>query len=238
MKFSELLWILQILFLLIDSASAATYKVTSQVFLDVVYDGKDLGRIVIGLFGEEAPKTVRNFRKICLKGINGKSYNGTRFHRVIKRFMVQGGDIVSGDGRGSLSIYGDTFDDENLNLLHTGPGFVGMANRGPDTNGCQFYLTTMATPWLNGKHTIFGKVVEGQGIVHQIEQVKTNSEDVPVKPVRIKKCGNVPTKGTYTISDDSSNLWTWIRASVVPLGMSFSILGFFHWVFRQLNRYS
>lgn len=85
--------------------------------------------------------------------------------------MTAAGDIVHGDGRGSVSIYGKYFEDENLALNHTGPGFLGMANRGPDTNGCQFYITTMASPWLNGHHTIFGKVVAGKAYVHVIEKV-------------------------------------------------------------------
>lgn len=120
-----------------------------------------MGRIVLGLFGDNSPKTVRSFKEICLKGIDGLSYNGTRFHRVIRKFMIQGGDILNGDGTGSTSIYGDYFEDENLTINHTAPGFLGMANQGPDTNGCQFYITTIATPWLDGKHTVFGKVVKG-----------------------------------------------------------------------------
>lgn len=142
--------------------------------MDVQDDGEELGRIEIGLFGEDAPKTVENFRQICMNGIDGLDYKGSRFHRVIEKFMVQGGDIVSGDGTGSISIYGAHFEDENLEIKHTDVGFVGMANRGPDTNGCQFYITTMQTPWLDGKHTIFGKVVQGQRVVHMIEKVSDN----------------------------------------------------------------
>lgn len=86
-------------------------------------------------------------------------------------FKNIGGDIVNGDGHGSVSIYGNFFDDENLEVNHTGPGFIAMANKGPNTNGCQFYITTTAAPWLDGKHTIFGKVIDGQGVVHTIEKV-------------------------------------------------------------------
>lgn len=121
-----------------------------------------MGRIVLGLFGSDAPKTVRNFRDICLEGIDGLSFNGTRFHRIINRFMIQGGDILNGDGTGSTSIYGDYFEDENLTINHTSSGFLGMANQGPDTNGCQFYITTVASSWLDGKHTVFGKVTKGE----------------------------------------------------------------------------
>jgi peptidyl-prolyl cis-trans isomerase B (cyclophilin B) len=135
--------------------------VTSQIYFDVTHGGAPLGRIVLGLFGDDTPKTVQNFREICLKGIDGLSYNGTRFHRVIKKFMIQGGDILNGDGTGSTSIFGEHFEDENLSINHSIAGFLGMANQGPDTNSCQFYITTIATPWLDGKHTVFGKVVEG-----------------------------------------------------------------------------
>lgn len=137
---------------------------TSQIYFDVTHGGVPLGRFVLGLFGDDTPKTVKNFRHICLNGIDGLSYNGTRFHRVIKRFMIQGGDILNGDGTGSTSIYGEYFEDENLSINHSIAGFLGMANQGPDTNSCQFYITTIATPWLDGKHVVFGKVVEGSEI--------------------------------------------------------------------------
>lgn len=135
---------------------------TSQIYFEVTHAGVPLGRIVLGLFGDDAPKTVHNFREICLKGIDGLGYNGTRFHRIINKFMIQGGDIIHGDGTGSESIYGELFEDENLTINHTIGGFLGMANQGPDTNGCQFYITTIATSWLDGKHTVFGKVTEGK----------------------------------------------------------------------------
>lgn len=148
-----------------------SFKVTSQVYINVAHGGKPLGKIEIGLFSEDAPKTVENFREICINGIDGKTYRDSAFHRIIEKFMIQGGDIVAGDGSGSISIYGKQFEDENLDINHTDVGFVAMANRGPDTNGCQFYITTMRAPWLDGKHTVFGKVVFGQRVVHMIEQV-------------------------------------------------------------------
>lgn len=135
---------------------------TSQIYFDVSHGGESLGRIVFGLFGDDAPRTVANFREICVNGIDGLSYNGTRIHRVAPRFLIQGGDILNGDGTGSISIYGDTFEDENLTINHTMAGFLGMANLGPDSNGCQFYVTTIATPWLDGVHTVFGKVTTGE----------------------------------------------------------------------------
>lgn len=156
---------------------------TSQIYFDVTHGVTPLGRIVVGLFGDDAPKTVGNFREICLRGIDGLSYNNTRFHRVINHFMIQGGDILNGDGTGSISVYGEHFEDENLTINHTIGGFLGMANHGTDTNGCQFYITTIATNWLDGKHTVFGKVVQGKNKLRQlsfrrfqfpIPQVKTS----------------------------------------------------------------
>ncbi|XP_058819860.1 peptidyl-prolyl cis-trans isomerase, rhodopsin-specific isozyme [Topomyia yanbarensis] len=220
------------------NAQAATFRVTSQVFMDVSIDGKERGRMIIGLFGEEAPRTVANFREICINGIDGISYKGSRFHRVIQKFIIQGGDIVSGDGHGSISIYGKYFDDENLNINHTGSGFVAMANRGPNTNGCQFYITTLPAPWLNGKHTIFGKVLDGQGIVHKIEQQKTDTDDYPLPTIIIDDCGDEPMGDSFTISDDPYDLWAWIKASYLPLGMSFSILAFFQYIIRKLDVYT
>ncbi|KAG6455800.1 hypothetical protein O3G_MSEX009391 [Manduca sexta] len=113
--------------------NARQFQVTDQVYFDIQREDKHLGRVVIGLFGDLAPKAVENFKVLATSGINGKSYKGTSFNRIIKRFMVQGGDIVSNDGTGSISIYGETFDDENLDTQHTGAGFVSMANKGKYT---------------------------------------------------------------------------------------------------------
>ncbi|XP_058445869.1 peptidyl-prolyl cis-trans isomerase, rhodopsin-specific isozyme [Malaya genurostris] len=224
--------------MLITNAHAALFKVTSQVYMEISIDGKERSRMTIGLFGEEAPKTVENFRQICINGIDGISYKGSRIHRVIPKFIVQGGDIVSGDGHGSISIYGKYFDDENLNINHTTSGFVAMANRGPNTNGCQFYITTLPAPWLNGKHTIFGKVLDGQGIVHKVEQQKTDTDDYPVPTILIDDCGDEPMGEPFVISDDPYDLWAWIKAGYFPLGMSFSILAFFQYIIRKLDAYS
>jgi len=151
-----------------------SFHVTSRVFLDVKHQKKPLGRIVLGLFGKAAPKAEANFRHLCLRGINGTSYVGSKFHRVIDRFLIQGGDIVNGDGTGSISIYGEYFEDEALTIEHNRPGYLGMANRGPHTNGCQFYITTVAAKWLDGKHTVFGKVLDGMDTVYAIEDVSGN----------------------------------------------------------------
>ncbi|XP_053696293.1 peptidyl-prolyl cis-trans isomerase, rhodopsin-specific isozyme [Sabethes cyaneus] len=227
-----------IILALAATTRSALFRVTSQVYMDISIDGKVHGRVIIGLFGEEAPKTVENFREICINGIDGISYKGSRIHRVIQKFMVQGGDIVSGDGHGSISIYGSYFDDENLNINHTSSGFVAMANRGPNTNGCQFYITTMPAPWLNGKHTIFGKVLDGQGIVHKVEQQKTDTDDYPIPTIIIENCGDEPIDEPFIISDDPYDLWAWIKAAYFPLGMSFSILACFQYIIRKLDVYS
>ncbi|XP_055642631.1 peptidyl-prolyl cis-trans isomerase, rhodopsin-specific isozyme [Toxorhynchites rutilus septentrionalis] len=224
--------------IIVASIQAATYKITSQVYMDISIDGRPEGRVIIGLFGEDAPKTVENFRQICINGIDGISYKGSRFHRVIRKFMIQGGDIVSGDGTGSISIYGKYFEDENLNNNHTSSGIIAMANRGPNTNGCQFYITTITAPWLDGKHTTFGKVLDGQGVVHKVEQQRTDTDDYPVPTIIIEDCGDNPMGDAYMISDDPYDLWAWIKASYVPLGMSFSILAFFQYIIRKLDFYS
>lgn len=220
---------------LVSYNEAATFTVTDKVYFDVMIDDHPAGRIVLGLFGDVAPKTVKNFLTIATTGVNGKTYAGTLFHRVIKKFMIQGGDIENGDGSGSISIYGKYFDDENFDLQHTGPFFLSMANSGENTNGCQFFITTVATPWLDGKHTVFGKVIEGQSVVFKIEQTKTDVHDKPVKPVVISESGVIPVTSPFLVSDDPYNIWEWIKATCVPLTFSFTVLGFFHWMMKQLD---
>nr|CAD7430355.1 unnamed protein product [Timema monikensis] len=184
---------------------ATKFKVTDQVYFDITIGDEDVGRIVIGLFGDITPKTVKNFLALTKDGIDGRTYQGTTFHRVIKKFMIQGGDIVgtgSKVGTGSVSIYGKYFEDENFEVKHTAPGFLSMANAGKDTNGCQFFITTVATPWLDGHHTVFGKVVEGQDVIHKIEQTPTDPEDRPSKPVIVKSVGVIPTYDPFFVSDE------------------------------------
>lgn len=171
---------------LIAESRATNARVTKKVTFDITINGEGAGSIVIGVFGETAPKTVENFVQLASGQNSHGWYKGSKFHRVIKDFMIQGGDIVKGDGTGSVSIYGELFDDEGFALNHYGSGWVSMANRGPNTNGCQFFITLRECPWLDGAHTVFGKVLEGMEIVRKIENVQTNSVDQPLVDVVVR----------------------------------------------------
>lgn len=143
----------------------------------------NMGEFEIELFSKLTPKTVKNFVLLSKSGY----YDGVTFHRVIDRFMIQGGD-PTGTGRGGESIYGARFEDEfKPELLHSSEGILSMANAGPNTNGSQFFITLVPTPHLNGKHTVFGKVVRGMDIVKAIGKTKTDRMDKPVDPVVIEK---------------------------------------------------
>lgn len=173
--------------------------VTDKVEFDIDIGNEYAGKITLGLFGKIVPKTVRNFLTFAGNGFNGKKYEGSSFHRVIKDFMIQGGDIENKDGSGSISIFGTKyFDDENLELKHE-PGVISMANSGKNTNGCQFFITTVDTYWLDGHHVIFGKVLEGMDVVHKIENVKTDSADHPIEAVIIKDSKAIELKVPLTV---------------------------------------
>ena len=175
---------------------ARTPLITNKVYFDISVDGRPLGRILMGLYGTITPKTAENFRALCTGerglGKSGKRlfYKGSIFHRIIPQFMLQGGDFTNFDGTGGESIYGEKFNDENFILKHESAGLLAMANSGPNTNGSQFFITTVKTSWLNNKHVVFGRVLDGMDVVKEIESLGS-SKGTPSSTVKIDDSGEL-----------------------------------------------
>ena len=182
---------------LFASAFAQTLDtVTQKVYFDITIDGEEAGRIVFGLFGNTTPKTAENFAQLTTGeagiGNSGKPlhFKGSSFHRIIPGFMAQGGDFTAGNGTGGESIYGTKFADENFTLKHSKPYLLSMANAGPNTNGSQFFITFVVTSWLDGRHTVFGEVIEGFDVINKLEKIGSGSGTTSKKAV-IADCGKL-----------------------------------------------
>ncbi len=174
----------------------------AEVFFDIAIDGAPAGKIKMGLYAD-TPHTSYNFAMFCSGKCVYGGYKGSVFHRVIPKFMLQGGDFLKGNGTGGVSCLGKTkFKDENFKHLHTKPGLLSMANSGPNTNGSQFFITTVVTDWLNGKHVCFGEVLEGFDVVKKVESYGTAPSGKPTKKITISDCGILKDNGMEAVLKD------------------------------------
>ena len=160
-----------------------------RVFFEISADNQALGKITMELYANVVPKTAENLRALCT-GEKGFGFKGSIFHRVIPQFMLQGGDFTNHNGTGGKSIYGEKFADENFKLKHGGPGALSMANAGPNTNGSQFFITVAPTPWLDGKHVVFGRVVEGFDVAKKVESYGSGNGKT-LKKITVTNCGQL-----------------------------------------------
>ena len=207
-----------------EPAAAPAPTTPTYVFLDIAKQDflKDpfVGKVVVELYTKDAPRTTHNFAELC----RDKKYVNTPFHRIIKDFMVQGGDLVNQDGTGTYSVYGgegSTFADEAFVHTHDRPGLLSMANSGPNTNGSQFFITTAPAPHLDGKHVVFGRIVEGMEHVHDVEREVTDPNDRPIRRCYVMNCGvtDKPTLATHTNGESMQNTLP-VQSSTPPVAQA------------------
>lgn len=174
------------------SGNSGIFKNEGNPYFKIKIGDEEVGKVSFELFDDEVPNTCKNFRYLCSKSVIGKEdadYKNTIFHRVIKDFMIQGGDTTNYDGTGGKSMFGEKFKDESFELTHNQEGLLCMANSGPDTNGSQFYITLKKTPWLDNKHVVFGIVIKGFDIIKRVENIDVSEGDIPNQKVEVIECG-------------------------------------------------